>query len=263
MSNTIPLQNWIEVKAHCRKLDYLFVELDAVARRVHMPQDIFFGLASQIDWRLLARRQLLRLAETKGYKVDGIDLGPSTGLFDAIANANWLESESVFRDIRPEIESSVSKNLNLAKDFRVAMSHLCVREYMRYGEEYTGHPIIDWLTGSNTRISNVRPFSIYTGIDRTTARYFLESALYWVRYAGYAGTVILLENYGLTEIVTRLRPLIRGTGPKVGHRTWAPVGSPVVPPGAWPHATPAADTVSRSIPRRHPRTLRRNAAWNR
>ena len=71
------------------------------------------------------------------------------------------------------------------------------------------------------------------------------------------------KNYGLTEIVTRLRPLIRGTGPKVGHRTWAPVGSPVVPPGAWPHATPAADTVSRSIPRRHPRTLRRNAAWNR
>ena len=198
MSNTIPLQNWIEVKAHCRKLDYLFVELDAVARRVHMPQDIFFGLASQIDWRLLARRQLLRLAETKGYKVDGIDLGPSTGLFDAIANANWLESESVFRDIRPEIESSVSKNLNLAKDFRVAMSHLCVREYMRYGEEYTGHPIIDWLTGSNTRVSNVRPFSIYTSIDRTTARYFLESALYWVRYAGYAGTVILLENSRVT-----------------------------------------------------------------
>ena len=70
-------------------------------------------------------------------------------------------------------------------------------------------------------------------------------------------------DYGLTETVTGRRPLIRGAGPKVGHRTWAPVGSPVVPPGAWPRATPAADTVSRSIPRRHPRIPGRSAAWNR
>ena len=73
----------------------------------------------------------------------------------------------------------------------------------------------------------------------------------------------ICETYGLTSTVTGPRPLVRGTGPKVGHRTWAPVGSPVVPPGALPHATPAADTVSRSIPRRHPRILGRSAAWNR
>ena len=71
------------------------------------------------------------------------------------------------------------------------------------------------------------------------------------------------HDYGLTETVTGRRPLIRGAGPKVGHRTWAPVGSRVVPPGAWPRATPAADTVSRSIPRRHPRIPGRSAAWNR
>ena len=72
----------------------------------------------------------------------------------------------------------------------------------------------------------------------------------------------ICETYGLTETVTRPRPLIRGAGPKVAHRRrWAPTGSPVVPPGAWPHATPAADTVSRSIPRRHPRIPGRTAAW--
>ncbi len=73
----------------------------------------------------------------------------------------------------------------------------------------------------------------------------------------------ICETYGLTSTVTGPRPLVRGAGPKVGHRTWAPVGSPVVPPGALPHATPAADTVSRSIPRRHPRIPGRSAAWNR
>ena len=73
----------------------------------------------------------------------------------------------------------------------------------------------------------------------------------------------IYETYGLTSTVTGPRPLVRGAGPKVGHRTWAPVGSPVVPPGALPHATPAADTVSRSIPRQHPRIPGRSAAWNR
>ena len=54
------------------------------------------------------------------------------------------------------------------------------------------------LTGDNPRISNVRPFSIYTSINRATARYFIESALYWIRYVGCAGTVMLLDNARVT-----------------------------------------------------------------
>ena len=54
------------------------------------------------------------------------------------------------------------------------------------------------MTGVNTRISRVRPFSIYTSINRNTARYFIESALYWIRHAGYAGTVILFDNSRVT-----------------------------------------------------------------
>ena len=73
----------------------------------------------------------------------------------------------------------------------------------------------------------------------------------------------ICETYGLTETVTGPRPLTRGAGLKLGHRTWATVGSPVVPPGALPHATPSADTVSRSIPRRHRRIPGRSAAWSR
>ena len=186
------------LKNRCRELDYLFINLDAIMRRFHMPQDLFFGVAAQIDWRLLARRQLLRLADIRSYKVDGVDPGQANGLFIDIAQANWTEPEAVFRDIRPEIQEKIVKNAKLTKDFRVAMSHLCVREYTRPGEEYTAQPVLDWLTGASTRVSNVRNFSIHTRIDRTTARYFLESALCWVRDVGYAGTVIMLDNSRVT-----------------------------------------------------------------
>ena len=185
-----------EVNTRCRGLGYAFVELDAAAMRAHMPQDIFFGLAGQMDWRLLARRLILRLAAEQRYQVSGIDPGAAGNVFDDIAKANDLESQFVLREIRPKIQNSVFRNTKMAKDFRVCMSHLCLLEDTR--GEYSGQPLLDWLTGRNARISGVRPFSIYSGINRTTARYFIESALYWIHFVGYAGTVILLDNSRVT-----------------------------------------------------------------
>ena len=184
------------MKARCRDLDYLFVQLDAKTMRAHMPQDFFFKFAHQVDWRLLARRLILRFAAEQRYQVAGIDTSESGDVFDAIAKANDLEAQFVLREVRPKIQNSVARNAKMAKDFRVCMSHLCLLENTR--GEYAGQPLLDWLTGVNTRISGVRPFSIYTGINRATARYFIESALYWIRYVGFAGTVILFDNSRVT-----------------------------------------------------------------
>ncbi len=232
MSNTIPLQDWLQniddeylsafireggasikfavtpdkmkpglyeaVNSRCQKLDYLFARLDAAAMRAHMPQDLFFGLARQVDWRLLARRLILRLAGERGYAVDGIDPTTSGNVFAAVADANALELQFILNEIRPEIQNHVFKSPQMAKDFRVAMTHLCRREDTPDDGEYDGQPVLEWLTGTNTRVSSVRPFSIYTGINRTTARYCIESALHWVRFTGYTGTVMLLDNSRVT-----------------------------------------------------------------
>ena len=187
------------LKPRCEGVGYIFVALDSATRRVHMPQDIFFGLASQIDWRLLARRLILRLLAEKHYRTDGIDPNGTGNILDAIAGANNLESGSVIRELRPLLENEVAKNAKMAKAFRVAMTHICLIEQDTAAQgQYAGQPLLDWLTGDNTRIGPVRPFQIHTGINRTTARYFIESALYWVRRAGYSGTVILLDNARVT-----------------------------------------------------------------
>ena len=184
------------VAERCRKSDYVFATLDAADMRAHMPQDLFFELARRIDWRLLARRLILRLAGDKHFEVEDIDPGASGNVFAAVADRNAIELQSVFREIRPAIEEHVVKNRRMAKDFREAMRQLCLMESDR--GEYDGQPVLDWLTGANPRVSSVRPFSIYTGINRTTARYFIESALHWVRLAGFTGTVILLDNSRVT-----------------------------------------------------------------
>ncbi len=188
----------VALRDRCRELDYLFVKLDAAVIRAHMPQDIFFGLANQLDWRRLARRMILRLAARRDFRVEGVDYGATDNIYGAIAHANSLEPQTVLHEIRREIENAVFKNPEMAKDFRGAMFQLSLLENTRDDGKYAGQPILDWLAGANTRVSNVHSFSIYTGINRTTARHFIESTLYWVRCVGHAGTVLLLDNSRVT-----------------------------------------------------------------
>ena len=187
------------LRSRGEELGYLVVEIDSENSRVHMPQDIFFAIAGQVDWRLTARKFILRLAEESNYRINDVDIRSDGNMLDAIADANNLDSSSVLLALRPKYQAKVLKNQSMSKDFRVAMTHLCQEEGTARDQiYYGGKPIIDWLTGSNTRVSSVRPFSIYNTINRTTARFFLESALYWFHDVGYTGTLILLDNSRVT-----------------------------------------------------------------
>ena len=52
---------------------YLVLSADAAEHRFHMPQDIFFAIARQVDWRLTARRFLVKLAAREGFKTEQVD----------------------------------------------------------------------------------------------------------------------------------------------------------------------------------------------
>ena len=232
MANTLPLSDWLEIMESeylssfvpnggasvkfavapdelkpnlhaamrdvCVRTGMLLVVLDAASLRAHMPQDLFHGFASSVNWREAARRMILRLARQRVYLVDGIDPESDANVFEAIAEVNGLEHQFLLGNLRPQIQERVYREPLMARDFRIAMTQLCLAEDTRAGETYGGQPIIDWLTGSNTRISSVRPFSIYTSINRTTARHFFESALFWLHLVGYPGTLILLDNSRVT-----------------------------------------------------------------
>ena len=182
------------LESRSRKQDYIFVMLNSAEMRAHMPQDIFFALASQIDWRKLSRRLILRLLAGRSYRIEGIDLSDTGNILDAVAKLNGVDSEYLLiTDFRPLLTENVFSNRNIAKTFRVAMTHLCNADAVAQ-ETFSAQPVIDWLTGTNTRIGAVRPFQIFTPINRTTARYFIESALTWVGEAGFSGTVVFLDN---------------------------------------------------------------------
>ncbi len=189
-----------ELKNRCNAQNHLLLELDAINHRLHMPQDIFFGMASQVDWRLLARKAILQMLAENSCRVTGIDPNDSVNIIDAVvARTERADPQQLRYELRPILASKIAKNKSMSKSFRVAMTHLCILESNSNSmQEYSGKPLLEWMTGTNTRISNIRPFQVHTPINRTTARYFIESALHWVRLAGYSGTVILLDNTRVT-----------------------------------------------------------------
>lgn len=195
-----PLKADLQAAVRRRCLDYGFVvaSLDASEMRAHMPQDVLFGLARQVDWRALSRRFILRIAAEKSYSVEGVDDSATDNVFDAIADANGLEKRLILQNLRPTLQDEVFRNPNMARDFRVAMYCLCEGEDVLDSGSYNAQPILDWLRGDNSGVSSVRPFAIYSGINRTTARYFIQSTLYWIQFSSCAGTVVLLDNSRVT-----------------------------------------------------------------
>lgn len=189
------------LQSYSNRHNYVFCSVDASACRVHMPQDIFFTLAKHVNWRVLARRVIASLLEQKEYEINGVDPDVSSNVIEDIARANRLEPEFVMRELRVMLQDRVFRNPDLFRAFRIAMTHICLME--REGsnqEDYRGQPLLDWLTGENLRIGPVRGFDINTVINRTSARYLIESALHWIRFAGLSGTVLFLDNSRVTVV---------------------------------------------------------------
>lgn len=176
------------------ELGYLVVSVDAGQTRVHMLQEIFFRIAEQVDWRLLSRRVVVRLASDAGYRTDTVDVTGDTPVLEAISRASNVDESMIGLELRNSLFRFVTENASMSRDFRVAMTQLCLAEISPGNQNQEAAPLVEWLTGVNRRVSSVRRYSIYNGIARTNARYFLESLLHWVRLVGYPGTCIILDS---------------------------------------------------------------------
>lgn len=172
---------------------YLFIRIDSADTKVHMIDEVYFRVARQIPWRELSRRVITKLAAEAGYAWLS-DPNPDEPLFMQLAQKNNVEAQMVLLDLRKAIGTRVFKQHELAKDFRIAMTHLCLAELAGGPDGVTTSKVLtDWLTGENKPVGPVKQYQIFRKINRGSARYFLESAFQWVGFAGMPGVVISLD----------------------------------------------------------------------
>lgn len=175
---------------------YLIARINAIETKVHMVDEIFFRTAQQVPWRDLCRKIIAGLAADAGYGWAASDDGP---LFQRLAEHNQVDPQLLLLDMKKAIWEKVFRHRNLSRDFRIAMTHLCIAE-LAGGEDgaMTTNVLTDWLMGRNKAASAVKPYGIFRRINRTTARYFFESMMHWIRLAGYPGAVILIDAQRVT-----------------------------------------------------------------
>ncbi len=100
------------------------VKIDAATTRLHMIQDVFFAIARALDWNAMAQDFVESLFRSKGYQWPRS--GEAAPIQD-VAECNRLDVTLLRRDFRQWLTAEVMRDTEMAQDFRVAMTQLCLR----------------------------------------------------------------------------------------------------------------------------------------
>jgi hypothetical protein len=173
------------------RLGYVTAAVNAADLRVHMADQVFLAVARATPWEDLTSRVVSRLVAKAGYENATASPG---ALFEQLATANRIDSRVLLMELRRSLTAEVFSRNELSKDFRVAMTQLCLGHLAGGAAgDTTKKAILEWVRGENTSIAAVKPYHIFNRITRSNARHLLESLLHWVRFAGLAGTVVTMD----------------------------------------------------------------------
>lgn len=177
-----------DVSSEAEDAGYLVAQVDAARVKVHMMHEVFFEVARQVPWRELAQRAVRGYYAESGYRVPDGDL-----TVEAVAELNGVDVAMLHAELKMRIHEMLRRGDELAKDFRLAMTWLCLAEIWRGRSRENSRAIVEWLQGDLRLISALKPYLIFRKIGRHNARAMLSSLSAWCRMAGLPGVVVTLD----------------------------------------------------------------------
>ncbi len=207
-------------------LGYTFAALDAETTKLHLVDKLFHAVARQIDWDALTRAYLARTLAEMGYRLpdvpetpsrfgppqtDGVAQDGRTGALtmDRLAAANDVPAPMLLADVKRGLWHRLLRDYALAREFRLAMLHLCLSNLDPSVEPPLADAVKQWLQGDLRLISAVKPALIFQRIARHNARHMLFSLARWLALAGRRGLALYLD---ISRYADTTRPAERGPG---------------------------------------------------
>ena len=183
----------------------LTVHVDAGRTRIHMMHELFFAIARALPWGSLVQRYLEALFAANAYPWPQ----PGTAMAMADLAATFAVAPSLLARQRDQwLTADLWDDRRLAQDFRAALLRLCLSRLEPAGSEPDGGemagPVLQWLRGEKVPAALLRTADISVRIARTNARAMLAALCIFVRKAGVAGLMIVLD----------VRQLSRTTAPE-------------------------------------------------
>ncbi len=181
------------LRARAQDRGFLTAAVASEHVRVQLIERLFGAIADQLPWDDLTTKILIEFARDQHWSIpDPID--PNRGLTSQLEDCNGLGLQQISLVMQQQFGKKILGEHALAKDFRVAMMWLA-RARLEAGLEGNAvhQQITDWLAGRVNAISNMKPYQIYTKINRANARHLFGSLLAWIRMAGFPGLVTVLD----------------------------------------------------------------------
>lgn len=170
---------------------YLAARVDAAEIRIHMMDQLFFAVASQVDWDGLAATAVRAALAAVAHPVpDGSD----DVSVASVAAHHGVDPNELTRDVNRHLQSTVYRDYAMVQEYRIAMLRLCQAQ-LGTGQvteaEHTA--VLDWLRGELRQISLLRSAMIFRRIGRHNARQMLFSLAHWLATNGSAGLLLELD----------------------------------------------------------------------
>jgi hypothetical protein len=165
------------------------MRVDAAATRIHMIQNVFFAVAQGIDWSGLAQRWIEIQFRANGYQWPRP--GEPVPLRD-LAEHNNVAENLLLRAVHDWLTRGISREHEMAQDFRNAMVHLCLAR-LEPPDPLSSPPVLDWLNGTLRTIGALRDVPIGAKITRNNGRAMLRSLCHWLGLVASTGIVVRLD----------------------------------------------------------------------
>jgi hypothetical protein len=167
----------------------LSIVVEAGNTRIHLMHELFFALARRLAWDSLVQRYLETLFRAHDYA------WPRPGVamtMSDLAAAFAVAPHVLAHRVDQWLTSDLWEDRRMVQDFRAALLFLCLSRLDPQSWETTG-PVMQWLRGEKVAATSLRVAGISVRLSRTNARAMLASLCHFLRKAGIAGLLVVLD----------------------------------------------------------------------
>ncbi len=198
------MQGMAETATEC---GYYVAAVDARYQKIQHVEQLFFAIAGEIDWDELADRWLCIYLGENGIFIESIE---QLADIDALAEKNGRLKSTLLAEINRLIEHGLLKDYALCKEFRTAISVLCLgRINPQNFSPSDADEVKRWLVGEKTSVATLKRLQLYNKIGRHNARLLLNSLAYWTHMAGYSGMLLIIDAFTVSDMNVTMDAPIR------------------------------------------------------
>jgi len=177
--------------------DDLYVSLSAESTRVHMVDQIYFGVARAVDWEGLAADRVRAAYRNAAFPVpDGIGLTVAE-----VARHHDVDVRELYRSVRRILERSLLGDPVIAVEMGRAILRLAQAQLGAGDVDVAEHEaVLSWLRGELRTVGALRSALIYARIGRHNAREMITSTAALLLAAGHGGLVVHVDYARIAEV---------------------------------------------------------------